>query len=465
MTNDDSTDETRRRSFLKATGALGAMGMAGLAGCSGGGGTPTPTEDSGGGGGGDDSDSGGGDDSDMEDTETEAEMQNPLELVHWWTAGGEQDALNALLEGFQEAYPNAEVTNNPAPGGAGSALDTVIRNRVLNNNPPSTFQVWPGQALLPYTDEDLLVDLDGNGVWSDAMKENYRQGVQDVAAPAGTLVSVPLNIHRLNNLFYNVSVVEDAGVDPSSISTPDDLTSAMETVESETDAVGMAMQTQAPWSTVQMWETIFIGQQGTDAFLDMLENGASAHEEGIKAALQTVLDYSEYYNEDAGSISWDQGNAKVVSGDAAFIHQGDWAAGQYRAQDGFEYGNDWEMVPFPGTDGVYSLVIDSFVMPVSNPSPATTRNFLSYCGTPDAQERFNPIKGSIMPRTDADQSVLGPFLQDQFDDFSNADSQPPTIAHGTGAPAEIKSGIEGAISAFLENENVDRTYSQIESAF
>lgn len=64
-------------------------------------------------------------------------------------AGGEQEALQALLDGFKEKYPDISVENNPAPGGAGSALDTVIKNRVLNENPPSSFQIWPGKALYP----------------------------------------------------------------------------------------------------------------------------------------------------------------------------------------------------------------------------------------------------------------------------------------------------------------------------
>ncbi|GAA5061243.1 hypothetical protein ACFFQF_23060 [Haladaptatus pallidirubidus] len=53
---------------------------------------------------------------------------NTLEIVHWWTAGGEKQAIQALLDGYQQRYPNIQVRNNPAPGGAGSALDTVIQN-------------------------------------------------------------------------------------------------------------------------------------------------------------------------------------------------------------------------------------------------------------------------------------------------------------------------------------------------
>ncbi|PSP99875.1 carbohydrate ABC transporter substrate-binding protein [Halobacteriales archaeon QS_5_70_17] len=436
MTNEDTRGRLRRRTVLRGAGAAGIVGLAGCLGGGGGGsGDGESGNDTNGSGGGSDGDGGGG--------------SGELEIVHWWTAGGEQDALNALLEGFEQEYSDVSVNNNPAPGGAGSALDTVIKNRVLNDDPPSTFQIWPGEALTPYTDADILRDI-GEDVWGEEMRNNYLQGVKDLAQPEGNFVAVPINIHRLNNLFYNVEVVESAGVDPASVE--------------ETDAAPMAHQTKAPWSTVQLWETVFIGSEGADAFLDLVDGNVGDHEEAVRQSLSTLIDYEEHFNQDAGSISWDQANSKVVEGDAAFIHQGDWAAGQYKASEGFEYESGWNNVAFPGTDGVYSVVTDSFVFPKSNPSPDATAKFLQYCGTVDAQERFNPIKGSIPPRTDVPDDEFGPFLTQQREDFGNSESQPPTITHGTAVDPETKSNVEGAFANFIESWDVESAYSDLESA-
>jgi len=446
MTNEDTRGPVQRRTVLKGTGAAGIIGLAGCLGGGGGGsngdgdGASNDTNGSG---------DGGGD--------------GELEIVHWWTAGGEQDALNALLKGFEEEYSDVTVNENPAPGGAGSALDTVIKNRVLNDNPPSTFQIWPGEALTPYTEADILKDI-GEDVWGEEMRTNYLQGVKDLAQPEGNFVAVPINIHRLNNLFYNVEVLDQAGVDPANVSDPSALVDAMETIHTETEAAPMAQQTKAPWSTVQLWETVFVGSSGTDAFLDLVDGNVGDHEEMVRSSLQTLLDYEQYFNQDAGSISWDQANSKVVKGDAAFIHQGDWAAGQYKTADGFDYEDGWNYVPFPGTDGVYSVVTDSFVFPQSNPSPEATAKFLQYCGTVDAQERFNPIKGSIPPRTDVPDDEFGPFLTQQREDFGNSESQPPTIAHGTAVDPETKSNVENAFANFIESGDVDAAYSDLESA-
>jgi len=55
----------------------------------------------------------------------------------------------------------------------------------------------------------------------------------------GSYRAVPLGSHRLNCLFYNVSVVEDAGIDVDSLNSPSALIDAFETVSSETDAIPM----------------------------------------------------------------------------------------------------------------------------------------------------------------------------------------------------------------------------------
>ena len=458
--SDDSERLTRRR-YVVGTGAVATVGIAG---CSQGSGGGSGDDDGSTDDGSTDDGSGDGSTDDGSTDDGSGDEGNELEIVHWWTAGGEEDAYNALLEGFQEENPDVDVVDNPAPGGAGSAIDTVIQNRALDGNPPSTFQIWPGQALTPYTDADLLEDI-GDSVWDDEMREAYLDDIVDLSRPEGNLVSVPINIHRLNNLFYNVDVVESADVDPTDINDPQGLLDALQAVDENTDAVPMAHQTQAPWSSLQLFESVFLGQQGTDDYRSFVGGDVESLEDEVRSALDLMVDLADYYPEDAGSISWDQGNSRLIEGEAAFIHQGDWAAGQYRSAEGFAFGEGWDMVAFPGTDGVYHSVIDSFVHPTNNPSPAETEAFLNYAGSVDAQQRFNPIKGSIPPRTDVPTDDFGPFLQRQIEDFGNSDTQPPTVAHGTAVAPAVASSMSEAFSNFNGNLDVDATYEALRDSF
>ncbi|WP_312909477.1 ABC transporter substrate-binding protein [Natronosalvus caseinilyticus] len=431
---------TRRR-YLVTTGAIGTAALAGCADDEEGNGNGNAT------GNGDGNGNGGGD--------------GDLEIVHWWTAGGEEEAFNALVDGYDE---NTDYTANPnpAPGGAGSSIDAAIQTRVIDEEPPGTFQIWPGEALRTYTDADALEPV--GDFYEDGAQDAYLDSVVEAATIDGDVVSVPINIHRLNNIFYNVEVLDDAGVDVESIDGPEGLLEAFETVDGA-GYVGMAQQTAEPWGTLQLWEVVFTGQHGVDTFQQFLDGNAADLESEINESLSLVADYSEYFNEDASTVSWDEANNAVITGDAAFHHNGDWAAGEYQTAEDFEYGEGWDYAAFPGTEGVYTLVMDSFVMPTNNPTPDATEAWIEYCSTVDAQERFNPAKGSIPPRTDVPTDEFPPFLQDQMSAFQDSDEQITSIAHGSGLQPAQASEVQEAFAVFTDNWDPDETTQELINIF
>ncbi|MDF9747328.1 ABC transporter substrate-binding protein [Natrinema salsiterrestre] len=420
----DNDTPLSRRTVLKSTAVAGA---AGLAGCTGGG-------------------NGSGSDA--------------IELLHAWSSGDGNAAIEALVGGFREEHPDIEFGEDPVNGAARSNLDQVVSNRLQANDPPSTFQTWPGQTLTKFG--DAYADIEGD-VWTDDLKNNYLAGPKEQAQLDGTYVTVPLNIHRINNLFYNTSVLEEADVDPESLSTPADVVDACEAVSQNTDAVPFAHQTSGSWSTTQLWETILLAEGGIDGYNAFIEGDGDVDQ--VRSALENVVELSEYYPSDASSISFTEANTMVMEGDAAFIHQGDWAAGAYSGNDEFNYGEDWGQITYPGTSGNYLLNMDSFPYFDNNPSAEATKTFLSYCGTAEAQVLFNKEKGSIPPREDADVSELNTFQQDQYEDFTSSDNQPPSIEHGLAVSPNIKTNISDAFSGFLEENDPDATADALISAF
>jgi glucose/mannose transport system substrate-binding protein len=427
---------TRRRYLL----ATGAVGTAALAGCA---------ED-------EDPDDLNGDDDGNGSGDGEG-----LEIIHWWTAGGEEEAFDALVEGFEEST-DYEADPNPAPGGAGAAIDQEVQVRVLDEDPPGTFQIWPGEALRTYTDADALEPV--GDLWEDGAEEEYLDSVVEASSPEGDVVAVPINIHRLNNVFYNTEVLDDAGIEPDDIDSPEAFLEALEAAD-DAGYVGLAQQTQEPWGVLQLWEVVFTGQHGVDAFQQFLDGEAADLESEIEESLSLVEEYSEYFNEDAGSVSWDDANNDVITGDAAFHHNGDWAAGEYEGADDFEYGEEWEYIPFPGTEDVYTMVMDAFVMPTNNPSPDATEAWIEYCSTVDAQERFNPHKGSIPPRTDVSMDDFPPFLEDQMDDFENSDEQITSISHGSGLEPAQANEVEEAFAVFTDDWDPEETTQDLIGIF
>ncbi len=434
MTED--TTQLSRRDVLAATGSAT---LAGLAGCSGGGG----------GGSGSQSTSGG-----------DESGTNPIELLHAWSSGDGNAAIASLIEGFQEAHPDISFAEEPVNGAARGNLDQVVSNRLQANDPPSTFQTWPGETLTKFGEAYASIEED---VWTDDLRENYLAGPKEQAQLNGTYVTVPLNIHRINNLFYNTAVLDEAGVDPTALSSPADVVDACATVAENTDAVPFAQQTSSGWSTVQLWETTLLAQAGIDGYTAYTEGNGDVSQ--VQRALESVNKLREYYPSDSSSISFTEANTMVMEGDAAFIHQGDWAAGAYSGTDGFNYGEDWGQITYPGTEGSYLLNMDSFPYFANNPSPEATKTFLRYCGSAEGQVRFNKAKGSIPPRKDADVSALNSFQQDQYEDFTTADNQPPSIQHGLAVSPGVATNIGSAFSGFLESYQSDQSAKKLVTAF
>lgn len=434
-----SNSNLSRRQCVRLFG--GAAGATALAGCAG--------EDDG---------DATGDDTTGDDGTGNGEL-GALEIQHWWTAGGDAVAMEWLVDGFLEEYPEAEVEENPVAGGGGVNLQAVIRERVLAGDPPSTWQDWPGRNLNDYVEADAMRDI--TYIWEDEtdFAENFREGPK-LAARAGDpdnpYVAVPMNIHRINNLFYDVETVEEAGIDLN-IDGPRELIEVLEQVESETDAAGVSWQMSAAWSTLQVFGVVLKGMYGHEVYNSFQQGDADEVRSEVEEALEVTGELIDFNVGDAPSIDNDEAGAKLPQGEAAFAQEGDWLAGNYLDLDDYDFEDDWDHIPFPGTDGIYQINTDGFPFPQPNPTPETTEMWMKWVGSREAQRGFNPLKGAIPCRDDVEVGEFPPFLQRQFDDFSNAEADTLTIAHGDGVTPNQDVALKDAMSRFMEQRDAEVT--------
>jgi glucose/mannose transport system substrate-binding protein len=75
-------------------------------------------------------------------------------------------------------------------------------------------------------------------------------------------------------------------------------------------------------------------------------------------------------------------------------------------------------------------------------------------GSTEAQEAFNPLKGSICARTDCDPEVFGEYLQWSID-RSQAGELIPSVVHGAAAPPDFQQALFDAITLFVQTRDVD----------
>src|SRR5919107_6103105 len=65
--------------------------------------------------------------------------QEGVEVLHWWTSGGEAAALNVLKQNLEKQ--GVAWQDMPVAGGGGTEAMTVLRSRATSGNPPTAAQM------------------------------------------------------------------------------------------------------------------------------------------------------------------------------------------------------------------------------------------------------------------------------------------------------------------------------------
>ncbi|HRW94112.1 MAG TPA: carbohydrate ABC transporter substrate-binding protein, partial [Thermotogota bacterium] len=112
------------------------------------------------------------------------------------------------------------------------------------------------------------------------------------------------------------------------------------------------------------------------------------------------------------------------------------------------------------TDVAFMIVSDTFGLPKGAPNPENALKWLKTIGSVEAQDIFNPLKGSIPARVDADKSKYDVYLQWSMADFSTK-SLCPSIAHGSAAPEGFITSLHDVLNRFISYPNVQQAYDDI----
>ena len=94
-----------------------------------------------------------------------------VEVLHWWTSGGEAAALNVLKQDLESQGIGWQ--DMPVAGGGGTQAMTVLRARVTSGNPPTAVQML-GFDITDWAKEGALADLNilaGMEGWDDVVPE------------------------------------------------------------------------------------------------------------------------------------------------------------------------------------------------------------------------------------------------------------------------------------------------------
>ncbi len=372
---------------------------------------------------------------------------NQVEVFSWWTGGGEAAGLDAMIAVFKQKYPDIEFINAAVAGGAGTNARAVLATRLQAGEAPDSWQGHAGQELIgTYVAAGQIAPLNDlyeqNG-WLDVMPETLIPLISD----NGNIYSVPVNIHRANVLWYNPAILEANDIEVPT--TLEEWFAAMDTLQAAgVQPLSMGEQ----WTAMHLMETIFLASLGPDQYNQLWSGEFAWGDAAVTTAIENFKKTLTYVNSDAASLTWQDASQLVVNGDAAFNVMGDWAEGYFK-ELGKAPRTEFGWAPVPGTIGTFQFLSDSFVLPVNAPHPENAIAWLTVAGSKEGQDAFNPVKGSIPARSDADKSLYDEYLQSAMADWAS-NVIAGSLAHGVVANDSWKTEINDALGVFLASQDV-----------
>jgi len=377
-----------------------------------------------------------------------------LEIFSWWTGGGEAAGLEALIARFSELYPDVNIVNAAVAGGSGVNARAVLTTRMLGGDPPDTFQVHAGEELNALWVAAGLMQPLNNIYEANGWMEQFPAGLLDlITDEEGNIYVVPVNIHRSNVLWYVPGNLDQWGV-----TVPASWDEFVNTTCPALQAAGVTpISIGENWTQVHLWESVALGVLGVEAYNGLWNGGTNWTSPEVINTFTTLGQVMDCANEDMNSLSWQDASQRVAEGTAAFNIMGDWAAGYYLVDLALEPSTGFAWAASPGTDGVFMMLSDTFGLPIGAPNQPAVEAWLSFIGTAEAQDLFNPVKGSLPANTTADignADLYNAYFQSAYEDWTSNEIV-GSLAHGLVAAPAFSNGFSSIIATFQSDRAAD----------
>ncbi|MFP3545722.1 MULTISPECIES: ABC transporter substrate-binding protein [unclassified Rhizobium] len=372
-----------------------------------------------------------------------------VQMLHWWTSGGEAAALNVLKGDLsKEGYAWKDV---PVAGGGGDAAMTALKAMVAAGTYPTASQML-GYTVLDYAQAGVMGDLT-----ETAKKEGWDKSVpaalQKFSVYDGKWVAAPVNVHSVNWLWINKAVMDKiGGTEPKTF---DDLIALLDKAKAA-GVIPLALGGQN-WQEATMFDSIVLSTGGPEfykkAFNDLDED--SLKSDTMKKSFDNLAKIIKYVDPNFSGRDWNLATAMVIKGDALVQVMGDWAKGEFVAAKKTP-DKDFLCYRFPGTDGSVIYNSDMFGMfNVPEDRKAAQVALATATLSKSFQSAFNVVKGSVPARTDVPDTAFDACGKKGIADLKKANDGGTlfgSLAQGYGAPPAIANAYKDVVSKFVHGQ-------------
>ncbi len=390
-----------------------------------------------------------------------AMAQEAVEVLHWWTSGGEAAALG-VLKGTLEKQ-GVKWNDMPVAGGGGEQAMTAVRARVTSGNPPSAVQML-GFDIQDWGKQGVLADLNALAA-KEGWDKTIPTALQKFSKYNGKWVSAPVDIHSTNWVWANKEVMAKAGVKEEP-KTWDDFIAALDKVQ-RAGFVALAHGGQ-PWQDATVFDGVLLCTGGLafyrKALIDL--DPAALNSPTMVKVFDRMSQLRKYVDKDFSGRDWNVASGMVISGKAGFQIMGDWAKGEFVNAKKVAM-KDFACFRTPGTQGSVTFLADQFALFKVGPEKIAAQNKLATAILdPVFQSAFNVAKGAAPARTDVPNTAFDACGKKAIKDLADANksnSLVGSMAHGHAVPAAIKNAFYDVITRQF-NGSIDSRKAAAEMA-
>ena len=333
--------------------------------------------------------------------------------------------VDAALKAAAEAYKaETGVTVAIESMGGGVNIQDTLKGYFQADNMPDIFVCGSDADFGNWTGK--LADL-SNEPWAADTDAGYKDA-------DGKIIGFPYTTEAIG-LAYNADILEKAGIDPASITGPESMKAAFETLDAKKDELGLTAVIGWCCEAKDLyWST------GSHSFANYLDAGLSRDDttysdllaEGKidEARFQKYAEMVALFNQYSDpalltSGTYDQQILGFASGKYAFVTQGSWIGAtmtsddkeQYEAAGSFKVG----MIPYAFEEGIDTILTNSpsWWAVFENDNTQKAKDFLTWLAGDEGQKFLVEDAGFISPFKSCKYVANDPFAQ-TITDFTAA---------------------------------------------
>lgn len=377
-----------------------------------------------------------------------------MELWHYWLSGGEKEALDALMLEARSQYPEHTFREHGIPG-SGSEIRQQIGSALMAGEPPEIFQSALGHSLKVYVDAGHLLPLDD--VWAEIDGDTiFPTTLKNMVTFDGHPYGIPVNMHVINNVFYNKHVFDELGLEiPQNWDEFNELCVVLR--ENGVEPLAAA----GGWATYPFYAPL-VSVLGPEGYMELGEGKVSFTDPRMYSVFELYKETILSANMPGwAGYGWTEAANPFMQGDVAMYLNGDWLVALLE-QRGWVPGEDFDFFPAPGMDNVVIIEVDAFAAFKDAADIDGAKAFMKATASTGGQAAYNSIKGAVAANLEVPASVYNSVLQrthDRIEDL-NVDGYVLPNLYNSMLPDELGQELKRQVERFALSPD-DRTLESV----